>query len=147
MSEHHEAIRNLMGRYCELVDSGDWATLADLLGDCALVDESGRAFATGRDEIRANWERQTKLYDGSPRTRHLTVNPVIEVDEAAGAAHATSAYVVFQQTDALPMQPIIAGHYADTFRLDDGTWRFTERRYAVTLVGELSQHLATNLPT
>jgi 3-phenylpropionate/cinnamic acid dioxygenase small subunit len=80
----------------------------------------------------------------SPRTRHVTANPVIEVDDEKGTAHVRSSYVVFQSTDGFPLQPIVTGRYADSFvRTDDGTWRWAERRYALDHVGDLSHHLRT----
>ena len=88
------------------------------------------------------WDAQTMRYEGVPRTRHVTANPVIEADEASGIAEVSSSYVVFQGTDALPLQPIITGRYYDTFtRDDDGRWRFAQRRYAIDHVGDLSHHL------
>jgi 3-phenylpropionate/cinnamic acid dioxygenase small subunit len=138
----HEQIRNLLGRYCELMDSGDFAALAALFADARLADEHGAVFATGSDEVLAMWQRQTILYDGSPRTRHLTTNTVIELDDDSETARARSSYVVFQGTEALPLQPIVTGRYADTFvRADDGSWRWAERRYALDHVGDLSHHL------
>ena len=140
MSDAHEAIRNLLGRYCELMDAGDFPGLAQLFADATLADEHGNVFATGADEIRTMWERQTHLYDGKPRTRHVTANPVIAVD--GDSATCTSSYVVFQGTDALPLQPIVTGRYADTFARDgDDRWRFTQRRYAIDHAGDLSHHL------
>ena len=147
MSEAHEAIRNLLGRYCELMDAGNFADLADLFADATLADEHGNVFATGAAEMRAMWERQTILYDGLPRTRHVTANPVIDVDDSAGAAQVSSSYVVFQGTPLpdggdLPLQPIVTGRYHDTFtRADDGTWHFAQRRYAIDHIGDLSHHL------
>ena len=141
MISAHEAIRNLLGRYCELMDAGDFAALADLFADAVLADEHGTEIARGVDGTRRLYER-TRVYDGWPRTRHLTTNTIIEVDEVRGSATARSAYVVLQATDALALQPIIAGRYADTFRRHpDGHWAFAERRFAVDLVGDLSQHL------
>jgi hypothetical protein len=91
--------------------------------------------------VRDLYAKGTQLYDGSPRTRHITANSVIEVDEAAGTATARSSYVVFQGTEALPLQPIITGRYRDRFVRDGGTWRFAERCFYVDQVGDLSQHL------
>ena len=140
MSDAHEQIRNLLGRYCEHMDAGDFAVLAELFADATLADENGNVFAAGADEVRAMWERQTILYDGRPRTRHVTANPVITVDD--DAATCTSSYVVFQGTDNLTLQPIVTGRYADTFARDDsGAWRFRQRRYAIDHVGDLSHHL------
>ncbi|HET6817657.1 MAG TPA: nuclear transport factor 2 family protein [Mycobacteriales bacterium] len=142
MSDAHEQIRNLLGRYCELMDAGRFAGLAELFAHATLADEHGNVFATGSAEVLAMWTAQTTLYDGSPRTRHVTANPVIDLDEGTGIAEVSSSYVVFQQTDALPLQPIITGRYFDVFtRHDDGTWHWTQRRYAVDHVGDLSHHL------
>ncbi|HVT21501.1 MAG TPA: nuclear transport factor 2 family protein [Mycobacteriales bacterium] len=142
MSDAHEQIRNLLGRYCERMDAGDFAGLAALFADGRLADGNGNVFATGVAQIQAMWEAQTLTYDGSPRTRHVTANPVIEVDETAGTATCSSSYVVFQGLDGFAFQPIVSGRYDDRFaRDDDGTWQFRERRYAVDHVGDLSHHL------
>jgi len=141
MSDAHEAIRNLLGHYCELMDAGQFAGLAELFAHATLADEHGNVFATGTDEMRAMWEKQTILYDGTPRTRHVTANPVIDVDEQAGIAQVSSSYIVFQGTDALPLQPIVTGRYLDTFTRGSAGWHFTQRRYALDHVGDLSHHL------
>ena len=123
MSDAHEQIRNLLGRYCELMDAGRFAALAELFTDATLADENGAVFATGADEMRAMWERQTIRYGTSPRTRHVTANPVIDLDDTAGVARVTSSYVVFQGVDGFPLQPIVSGRYFDTFtRGADGAW-------------------------
>jgi len=145
MTDSHEQIRNLLGRYCELIDAGDFEALADLFTASRLCDEHGNAFASGRAEVHAMWARQTILYDGSPRTRHITANPVIEVDDNSGTATSRSSYVVFQTTDDLPLQPIASGRYADTFaRGDNGDWQWVERRYALDHAGDLSHHLRSS---
>ena len=144
----HEAIRNLLGRYCELIDAGDFDGLGDLLADAVLRDDDGREVARGRDGIVRLYSSGTRLHGGSPRTRHVTTNSIVEVDDAdPGTATARSAYVVLQATDGLALQPIIAGRYRDRFdRGEDGTWRFAERAFAIDLVGDLSQHLLYEVP-
>jgi 3-phenylpropionate/cinnamic acid dioxygenase small subunit len=159
VSDAHEQIRNLLGRYCELMDAGHFAGLAELFAHATLADEHGNVFATGAEEVHRMWHAQTHLYssgraghdpasgraghdDGSPRTKHITANPVIDVDDADGIAQVSSSYVVFQATDDLPLQPIITGRYYDTFtRGHDGAWHWTQRRFAVDHVGDLSHHL------
>lgn len=132
----------MLGRYCELMDAGDFAGLAAMFADAELADQDGNVFATGAAAMQEMWERQTITYDGSPRTRHITANPVIDVDAAAGTASCSSSYVVFQGVDDFAFQPIVSGRYADRFVQDEsGTWRFAERRYAVDHVGDLSHHL------
>jgi hypothetical protein len=152
MSDAHEQIRNLLGRYCELMDAGDFPNLAMLFEAATLADEHGHVFATGAGEVQAMWERQTLLHDGRPATRHVTTNPVINVDDTAGVARVTSSYVVFQGTalpdgGGFPLQPIVTGRYADSFaRGDDGCWHWTQRRYAIDHVGDLSHHLRSGAP-
>ena len=143
MSDAHEAIRNLLGRYCELMDAGRFAGLAELFAHATLADEHGNVFATGSAEVLAMWQAQTILYDGSPRTRHITANPVIDLDDETGIAEVSSSYVVFQQTDEFPLQPIVTGRYFDVFTRHQGVWRWTQRRYALDHVGDLSHHLRT----
>jgi len=146
VSEAHEEIRNLLGLYCERMDAGDWDGLGELFADASLVNDEGIAIAAGRDGVRRLYGL-TKTYDGSPRTRHLTTNSVIDVDEVGGTASARSAYVVFQEAPSLPLQPIITGRYRDRFRRgDDGAWRFAERSFSVDLVGDLSHHLPYEVP-
>ena len=139
MSEPHEAIRNLLGRYCELMDAGDWAGLGELFAHAVLTDFDGNLAARGRDGVLRLYRDGTQTYDGSPRTRHLTTNTVIDVD--GDTAVARSSFVVFQATDALCLQPIAAGRYRDRFARHDGTWRFVARAFALDQVGDLSQHL------
>lgn len=143
----HEAIRNLLGRYCELIDGGDFEGLGELFADAVLRDDDGREVARGRDGIVRLYSAGTRLHGDSPRTRHITTNSIIEVEEGSTTATARSAYVVLQATDALALQPIIAGRYRDRFeRDDDGTWRFVERSFAIDLVGDLSHHLRYEVP-
>jgi 3-phenylpropionate/cinnamic acid dioxygenase small subunit len=142
MSDTHEAIRSLLGRYCELMDDGDFVSLGALFAQGRLSDEHGKVFATGADEISTMWRAQTRLYDGSPRTKHLTANSIIDVDEDAGTAGVRSSYVVLQAAPGTSLQPIITGRYVDRFvRAPDGTWRWDERSYTVDHAGDLSHHL------
>jgi len=146
-SDDHEAIRQLLYRYCELMDAGDFPELAALFSDAVMVDEAGNTVAEGRAGVQALYERGTRLYDGSPRTRHLTSNSIIDVDPASGTASARSVYVVFQATGDLALQPIISGRYRDRFaQAAGGTWYFVERSFSVDLVGDLTQHLRYDVP-
>ena len=61
------------------------------------------------------------------------------------SATARSYYTVMQQTDALPLQPIICGRYHDTFARRGGEWRFTDRLIFSDLIGDLSQHLLVDV--
>ncbi|EUA56422.1 snoaL-like domain protein [Mycobacterium xenopi 4042] len=90
------------------------------------------------------WRAAVVLYpDGTPRTKHVVTNPIIEIDEDAGTASCRSYYTVLQQIDDFPLQPIVVGRYHDGFERVDGAWRFCFRDYTlVDLVGDLSRHLS-----
>ena len=63
----------------------------------------------------AIWKSLIVLHpDGTPRTKHVTTNPIIEVDDAETAS-CRSYYTVLQQTDELPLQTIVTGRYHDRF--------------------------------
>lgn len=141
-------VRSLLGRYCDLVDAGDWDAVGALFVEGRLATEDGVALATGAAEVAAFYRRGTRLHDGSPRTKHLVGNTQLrELD--SGAVEARSSYVVVQAASGgPPLVPIIAGRYVDTFSpptTPGGDWRWTERRFAVDLVGDLAQHLTWEL--
>lgn len=144
MSDAHEAIRNLLGRYCELMDAAAWSEVGDLFAEAELVGPDGSLVAAGGAAVAALYERGTRLHDGSPRTRHVTSNTVIEVDGDAAGAH--SAYVVFQGIDGFALQPIITGRYQDRFVRAGSGWRFARRQFFVDHVGDLSHHLTYEVP-
>ena len=50
-----------------------------------------------------------------------------------------------QQTESLPLQAIIAGHYHDSFQRIDGKWWFDTRIMFVDQMGDLSHHLLYEL--
>jgi hypothetical protein len=137
-----DAIRNLLGEYCERIDQGDFAGVGELFAHGALADEHGHELARGAEAVEAFYAAGTRLHEGSPCTKHLVTNVVLDVDDDTGRAEARSSYVVLQQVDDGPLQPIITGRYHDAFEHVDGTWRFAERRFFVDLVGDLSRHLA-----
>ncbi|GAA4629199.1 nuclear transport factor 2 family protein [Actinoallomurus vinaceus] len=141
----HRAIENLIARYAELVDDGDFAGLDSLLADATFVGSSARV--SGRGEIEKLFRDTLIVYDdGTPRTQHVTTNLAIEVDEETGTATARSYVTVLQALPDLPLRPIAAGRYQDRFERRDGRWRFVERRVRINLVGDVSRHLRQAAP-
>ena len=146
MIDSAQAVRNLLGEYCERMDLADWEGIGALFEHGALADEHGTVLAAGADAVAAFYRAGTQLHGGSPRTKHLILNTILEVDDEAGTASARSSYVVLQGVDGAALQPIIAGRYRDEFARTDGAWHFTERRFLVDLVGDLSSHLTFEIP-
>ena len=139
-----DEIRNLLGRYCDLIDAGDFEGVGGLFAEGTLADDRGRPLAAGAEAVAAFYAGSTRRHGATPRTKHVVANTVLEEGDD-GSITARSSYLVLQATDDLPFQPIITGRYVDRFeRGDDGRWRFAERRFFVDLHGELGHHL--NLP-
>jgi hypothetical protein len=80
--------------------------------------------------------------DGTPRTAHVTTNLLIQVDETAGTASATSYITILQaEPDSkFPLQAIFSGRYQDRFHRLQGEWHFLERALVPTLLGDLSRN-------
>lgn len=141
-------LNNLIARYAELIDLGDLGGVADLLADAAVGAGDSTSLLTGRDAILALYASTTRLHpDGTPGTKHVTTNLILDIDDEAGTASARSYWTVLQAVPGLPLQPILAGRYHDRFDRPDAGWRFVERRYLVELVGDVSHHMITGLPT
>jgi SnoaL-like domain len=148
MSEGAIQIQNLVNRYAELIDLGDFAALGRLLdrADVGSGDQPGAL--TGAQAVESMFTSTTRLYeDGTPRTKHVTTNLIIEVDEAAGTGTCRSYFTVFQAVPALALQPVVAGRYHDRFLRETSAWRFAERRFFIDLVGDVSQHQLVPLPS
>ena len=141
-----DEIRNLLGRYCERIDAGDFDGVGALFADGALADEHGTELARGAEAVAAFYAGTTRRHDdGTPHTKHVVADTVLE-PQAEDVVVARSSYVVFQATDGLALQPIITGRYVDRFeRGPSGAWRFAERRFLVDLTGDLSHHLSIEL--
>lgn len=142
MSNSAVEIANLLYRYAESMDGGDLPGVAVLFrhaqvkiaGSDALLDEAG---------MLELWRQYVRIHPcGTPRTKHVITNPIIELDETAGKATCRSYYTVLQATDAVPLQVIAAGRYHDGFERVEGQWRFCYRDYSLfDLKGDLSDHL------
>jgi 3-phenylpropionate/cinnamic acid dioxygenase small subunit len=136
----YRAIENLIATYAELVDDGDFAGLGTLLAD-AIFTGSG-APVSGSAAIEKMFRDTLIVYDdGTPRTKHVTTNLIIEADEEAGTAVSRAYFTVLQALPGLPLQPIASGRYRDRFECHEGQWRFAERHVRVDLTGDVSHHL------
>lgn len=146
MTDAAREIENLLYTYAERVDAGDFEGVADLFAHGRIQgqpDGPPGAVFEGRDAVLALYRRSTRIHadSGTPKTRHLTTNAIIEVDEVLGRATSRSSVVVLQATEGLPLQPVIAGRYDDTFHRLGGGWWFDSRTMHMDLVGDLSHHL------
>jgi ketosteroid isomerase-like protein len=141
--EDSRCIENLIYSYAERIDAGDLQGVAELFRDAEIVSTVHNVRHTGFDEVLKMYQRACRLYQptGTPLTKHLTTNVIIELAESGEEAHARSYYTVIQATDALPLQAIISGRYKDRFRKRKNQWHFASREMLVDLIGNCSAHL------
>ena len=147
MSESRDAISKLILTYAERVDLGDFEGVGVLFEHSTYRSALGDEVVsyTGSDAVQSTMEQMVRRYDdGTPRTKHVTTNLIIEVDDGAGAAIAKSYFTVLQQVGDHPLQVIIAGRYHDRFERVGGEWQFADRLIYSDLIGDLSQHLTTD---
>ena len=134
------AIENLIYHYAELIDQGELAAIGELLSRARFIGPEGEVHAEGREAIVDIYRAFTRLYeDGTPLSHHVTSNLIIEVD--GGTARCRSYFTVFQATETLSLQAVMAGRYVDEFARDEGGWYFTSRQIIPRLSGDLTQHL------
>ena len=140
MTPGYFAITNLVYRYATLIDRGDLQGVGELFAH-GSVDTGDGTQLRGTDAVRDMYDVVILYPDGTPRTRHVTTNLTIEVDEDAGTGSCHSYVTVFQQTEVFPLQPVYQNRYEDTFVRVDGTWRFAHRLMCDHRPGDTSHHL------
>ena len=145
--DDERAVSRLVFAYAERIDAGDFEAVAELLRHAEVTTEGSREVRAGHDAVLDMYRRSTRRYeDGTPRTKHLTTNLVVEVDDDGATASARSYFTVLQAVPgALALQPVVAGRYRDRFEQAEGAWRFSARHIVVDLLGDLSQHLLFDL--
>ena len=90
MIDSARQIENLMYTYAERIDAGNLEGVADLFANGRIVASPEAPVETavaGRNEVLGMYQGSTRLYPcGTPRTKHVTTNAIIEVDDDAGTA-------------------------------------------------------------
>jgi 3-phenylpropionate/cinnamic acid dioxygenase small subunit len=140
-TEDKLAITELLYRYAELIDAGDFDGVGRLLARATFAGTRS-ASTSSAENIAKLFGATTRRYPGhgnTPRTRHLVLNSIVDV--TGRTATARSTFCVVQNTETVPLQPIVVGRYFDTFSCDDAGWYFTARQVAVEMIGDISAHL------
>ena len=144
-AEDKLAVTELLYRYAELIDAGDFDGVGQLLARSTFGGPASGS-VSGADNIAKLFAMTTRRYPdhgNTPRTRHLVLNPVVELN-GDGTAATRSTFCVVQDTETVPIQPIVVGRYYDTFGHDPdvpGGWYFTERTVEIQMIGDVSAHL------
>lgn len=142
--EARDAIARLVYGYADAVDGGDLEAAARLFGLATYraVVGGDTTSVRGTDAVLGLLRSMVIIHDdGTPSTKHVTTNLVIDLGADGRTATSRSYFTVLQARPDLPLQVIIAGRYHDAFRLEGGTWRFEDRLIHSDLIGDLSRHL------
>ena len=142
-----EAITKLIYSYAERIDAGDFAGVAQLLAYATLTFEGFGDAVTGPDAIERLYARSTRRYeDGTPRTKHVMTNVMVDVADDGATASSRSYFTVLQAVPgALALQPVIAGRYRHTHERVNRQWRVATMHITIDLVGDLGHHMLFDL--
>src|SRR5665213_419225 len=99
MTIDRPAIAELIYRYAELIDEGDFSGLGELLAGAVVTFEGNDREYRGADQIRRLYEHSTRRYpDGTPLTKHVMTNVIVTrgTGSSEDGADSRSYYTVFQ---------------------------------------------------
>jgi 3-phenylpropionate/cinnamic acid dioxygenase small subunit len=142
-----EAIASLIYTYAERIDAGDFAGVAEVFAQATLTFEGFGEAISGPANIQSLYERTTRRYeDGTPRTKHVMTNVMVDVGEDGTSASSRSYFTVLQAVPgSLTLQPVIAGRYRNTYTVSGGEWRFASVHIIIDLMGDLVHHMLFEL--
>jgi uncharacterized protein (TIGR02246 family) len=119
--EDRDEIRQLIARYCHLVDTHQTQAWVSLFSEDALLVIGDRR-TQGHDALTALCNGLVALYEKQPM-RHVVDNVVVDVDGDVATAQ-SYLQIVSPGSPPVFMQ---SGRYHDQLRRADGRWVFTER--------------------
>lgn len=143
-SEDERHIHNLLFRYAELVDSGDFDGVSRLFAGATVHMAGPDRPAVPGDVVGKIMKRIVVLYDGVPRTRHVVTNTIVESNDD-GSVTTRSVFTVTQAVPpSFPLQIVASGRYHDLFVESDGVWSFAARTIHLDHQGDTSAHLRSD---
>jgi len=99
-----EAVTALVHAYAERLDAGDLDGVARLFDRAVWRSPEHPEGLRGAEAVRRVYDG-VRLYDGSPRTKHVISNLVVEVDERRGRARSRCSFTVIHGVDARSTTP------------------------------------------
>ena len=137
----HE-IRNLLYEYCWRIDSGDFDGVCDLLKDADISYGGKLTYSKDPKGYMMTLKPIVRYEDGTTKTCHMCIDPIIEVAEDGVNATARSYTVVLQGiTGQMEPKIIWIDRKYDTLVKENGKWRFATRNFVSRAEGDTSHHL------
>jgi hypothetical protein len=136
------AVTRIVFEYAARLDLGDLVGVGELFRHGVFRSFDQEEGFEGSAGVEAMFRGFVQFYDGSPRTKHVTTNLHIDVDDDAQGATCQSYFTVLQAVDGkLALQVVIAGRYRDRFERRDGQWWIIERVVYSEVFGDLHAHM------
>jgi ketosteroid isomerase-like protein len=123
--EDKHAIEELIARYNQSLDGGDYAQWVACWADDAVLDGIGKLL-TGKAQIQAFADQ----YESTTRSRinglkHYTVNILYTV---TGDKATSSSYLQLVSATDKSVKIIFTGRYEDDLKRVNGQWQFARRK-------------------
>lgn len=135
-------IQKLLYSYCWLIDSGDFEAVCELLKDADIYYGGKLTYQKDPKGYMNTLKPIVRYEDGTPKTSHLCVNPIIELAEDGLTATAKSYTVVVQGiTGQMLPQIIWVDRKVDTLEKVEGKWRFSSRNFITRSEGDTARHI------
>ena len=132
--EARQAIQDLVVRYGMAVDDRDMATVGSLFTEDAVFRHGDDSIVNhGRAEIVDFYTDRLQAFGA---TYHYPHSHLIELD---GATTASGVVCAHAELGIDGRTYVTALRYHDQYRVDDGVWRFTERRLAMLYYMDLAE--------
>ncbi|MBR9911077.1 MAG: nuclear transport factor 2 family protein [Gammaproteobacteria bacterium] len=143
----YRQIENLIYRYAESIDLGDFESLAELFREGEINWMADLWRKRGYQEVLEMTTAAIRIYEdtGTPCTKNIVSNMIIEIDEDRNTAAARSYFMVYQERADWPVEVIVSGRYHDTFVCRNQRWQFRERTVLTDFYGDMSRHLLISL--
>jgi hypothetical protein len=130
--EDKDAIRELLARYCFLLDGFRLTEFAALFtADGEWISRNGKA--TGPEAIERLLRSLVPEPAPGKRRKHFTTNIIIEL--AGDRATVVSNFLVVRDSETGPVISV-AGTYDDTVVKTGGEWKFKSRKLSHDIAGE-----------
>lgn len=135
-------IQKLLYSYCWLIDAGDFEAVCELLKDADIYYGGKLTYQKDPKGYMNTLKPIVRYEDGTPKTSHLCVNPIIELAEDGLTATAKSYTVVVQGiTGQMLPQIIWVDRKVDTLEKVEGKWRFSSRNFITRSEGDTARHI------
>lgn len=135
-------IQKLLYSYCWLIDNGDFDGVCELLKDADISYSGKLTYSRNPKGYMQTLKPIVRYEDGTTKTTHMCIDPIIDVAEDGLTATAKSYTVVLQGiTGKFQPQIIWIDRKFDTFVKEDGKWKFRSRDFVTRAEGDTSCHL------